>query len=101
MKCMVCKIAGATGEMKKHPNPQTIFIVKHFLKKIKERNPRDLEKICVKCRNPLVFNTILTDAGKSINKVYTVGKTMVYVSNPMSKIQEAAEQIKKELQNND
>lgn len=77
MKCLVCKIGNATREMKKHPNYQTIFIVRHLLHKIRQRELKDINSICENCRVPLVFNNILTDAGSSLNKIYDVKGTKV------------------------
>lgn len=77
--CIVCKISNATLEMKKHTNQQTIFILKSLLKRLKERNTKDIEKICENCRIPIKINTILTTAGNAINNVYNVRGEQVYL----------------------
>lgn len=72
MKCLICKVVNATLELKRHPNAQTLFIVKSLLARVRRKDPKDINKICEGCRVPIRFNNILVAAGESISTTYKV-----------------------------
>ena len=66
--CIVCKVSNHALEVKKHPNWITIQILNQLMRRLRDRRPKDIAKICEDHRIPLKLNVSLSYAGNILSK---------------------------------
>lgn len=76
--CIVCKVSNVALEVKKHPNWETIWLLNHFMKRLKKHVNSDISRICEDHRNPLKLNTELSFAGSILRKANDDPKLLLW-----------------------
>lgn len=56
------------GEVEKHPSGVAIKVLNVLMKRLRDRNPEDIAKICDDHRNPLQLTVSLSSAGEILDK---------------------------------